>query len=547
LKGRIEGEKTERSRPHQRAGRGHRRVRWTVACAVLVLAQMTGWFSIALAVQTPGLPEGSGLGSGGSSDAQRDDVSAQTAGGASVAETETAGSGQSLLLALQREFAYLREERQALLSQKEAAQTEIKRSEQEQSAELAQLEQRVIQAQLQADKLEAEWKNLKAGDESQTYTTLYRALAAWPGAGAHLGAGGEKVRQTAGSDPSAESGFEGFRSILRKRLDSLSHSGVQWLPEAVVHGPEGAIRKIPVVSLGGLAFVGQWDDSGLWTGLLPLEKGDGLGGRGSGSGLPSFELVEHEVEMPPGAERAPVSSSEAQWLPFVSLELARGGKLQAHLKQEQSGLRDLVEKGGPIGVVILFLGALSFVMALFRAGWLAAQVGQIRSALRALRRGRLTVTTRSGSALWQNLSRAAARTDAVEKESALSDVVAAHQETLDRGATVLTVVAASAPLLGLLGTVTGMIATFDTIAVMGTANPAQLSGGISEALVTTMLGLVVAIPSLFLSHLLNAWARQGRNALERCACLSLLWAASPASAHSAAGAEGVEGAEGDVL
>ncbi len=62
--------------------------------------------------------------------------------------------------------------------------------------------------------------------------------------------------------------------------------------------------------------------------------------------------------------------------------------------------------------------------------------------------------------------------------------------------------AAVAPLLGLLGTVTGMIATFQAISLFGTGDPKLMADGISQALVTTMLGLSVAIPLLFLHNLL---------------------------------------------
>lgn len=67
---------------------------------------------------------------------------------------------------------------------------------------------------------------------------------------------------------------------------------------------------------------------------------------------------------------------------------------------------------------------------------------------------------------------------------------------------VITVLAATAPLLGLFGTVTGMITTFDVIAIFGTGNAKALSGGISQALVTTQSGLIVGIPGLFMSRLL---------------------------------------------
>lgn len=69
---------------------------------------------------------------------------------------------------------------------------------------------------------------------------------------------------------------------------------------------------------------------------------------------------------------------------------------------------------------------------------------------------------------------------------------------LDRQLALIGVLAAVAPLLGLLGTVTGMMATFDIISMFGTGNARAMAGGISEALVTTQTGLVVAIPGLYM-------------------------------------------------
>ena len=85
--------------------------------------------------------------------------------------------------------------------------------------------------------------------------------------------------------------------------------------------------------------------------------------------------------------------------------------------------------------------------------------------------------------------------------------------------------AAVAPLLGLLGTVTGMISTFDVITVFGTGDPKLLSGGISEALITTQLGLSVAIPTLLAGNLVSGWAEQIRSGMERAALQAALLAA----------------------
>jgi biopolymer transport protein ExbB len=79
---------------------------------------------------------------------------------------------------------------------------------------------------------------------------------------------------------------------------------------------------------------------------------------------------------------------------------------------------------------------------------------------------------------------------------------------LERFITPLKVLAAVAPLLGLLGTVTGMIKTFQVITVFGTGDPRLMAGGISEALVTTQLGLMVAIPVLVAAGLLARRAQR---------------------------------------
>lgn len=81
------------------------------------------------------------------------------------------------------------------------------------------------------------------------------------------------------------------------------------------------------------------------------------------------------------------------------------------------------------------------------------------------------------------------------------------RRSLDKYLAAIAILAASAPLLGLLGTVLGMIETFNVISIFGTGNAKAMAGGISVALVTTQTGLLVAIPGLFLSGWL---ARQSR-------------------------------------
>jgi biopolymer transport protein ExbB len=79
---------------------------------------------------------------------------------------------------------------------------------------------------------------------------------------------------------------------------------------------------------------------------------------------------------------------------------------------------------------------------------------------------------------------------------------------IDRNIALIAVLASVSPLLGLLGTVTGMITTFDVISLFGTGNARALAGGISEALITTQSGLLVSIPGIFASAVLTLRARR---------------------------------------
>ena len=81
-------------------------------------------------------------------------------------------------------------------------------------------------------------------------------------------------------------------------------------------------------------------------------------------------------------------------------------------------------------------------------------------------------------------------------EAQLEDVLSRAIPVLEQNLSTIKLLAAVAPLLGLLGTVVGMIETFQAITLFGTGDPKQMAGGISQALVTTMLGLIVAAPLL---------------------------------------------------
>lgn len=94
----------------------------------------------------------------------------------------------------------------------------------------------------------------------------------------------------------------------------------------------------------------------------------------------------------------------------------------------------------------------------------------------------------------------------------LDETVTHLNRSLVNHLAVIGVLAAIAPLLGLLGTVTGMMTTFDVLAIFGTGNAKAMAGGISEALITTQTGLLIAIPGLYMKGFLD---RRARNLAQR--------------------------------
>lgn len=118
----------------------------------------------------------------------------------------------------------------------------------------------------------------------------------------------------------------------------------------------------------------------------------------------------------------------------------------------------------------------------------------------------------------QTLVRIAMRDASAERrDDALLAFLLEQRQRLERFLGALAVTATVSPLLGLLGTVSGMITTFSLMTLFGAGDPAAVSGGISEALVTTEMGLVVAIPALIMHALLSRKATAYNQRLEACA------------------------------
>ena len=196
-------------------------------------------------------------------------------------------------------------------------------------------------------------------------------------------------------------------------------------------------------------------------------------------------------------------------------------------KQDKKTLGDDIKASGMVGKIIIGLGVIGLLLVavriyvLSRAGSDVQTVsekvnkeiesGDIDKALQVCKEN-ICSASKVIAATLRNLKR-----DRDHLEDIISETILNESSHIDRFGSAILVIAAISPLLGLLGTVTGMISTFDIITEFGTGDPKLLSSGISEALLTTMFGLVVAIPLLLAGNLLSSWGRQIKNNLEQAA------------------------------
>ncbi|CAA6820960.1 MAG: MotA/TolQ/ExbB proton channel family protein [uncultured Sulfurovum sp.] len=195
--------------------------------------------------------------------------------------------------------------------------------------------------------------------------------------------------------------------------------------------------------------------------------------------------------------------------------------------KKEKTVDDVLEGGGVIGYIILALGALGLLLLVIRVLillWAGSNVKKISKvvadkvesgngdeAYEAIK-GFKGSAARVVKSTLRNIKRDREHVEDIVMENILNE--SGH---IDKFGGFVMVLAAVAPLLGLLGTVTGMIATFDMITEYGTGDPKMLSGGISEALITTMFGLIVAIPLLLLGNLISGWAQGIKDSMEQSA------------------------------
>jgi len=189
------------------------------------------------------------------------------------------------------------------------------------------------------------------------------------------------------------------------------------------------------------------------------------------------------------------------------VDVTKGGILG--LLVESPTIKDRIEQGGIVGYCIIALGIIGLIIAILR--WVALS-NDSRKVTAQLKRETASTDNPLGRVLAAYESNKAADTDTIELK--LSEAALKEMPGLTKGLLFIKVVSAVAPLMGLLGTVTGMIKTFQVITLYGAGDPKMMAGGISQALMTTVLGLVVAIPMVLLHTVVSGQSRKIVNILQ---------------------------------
>lgn len=280
-----------------------------------------------------------------------------------------------------------------------------------------------------------------------------------------------------------------YTSILRKDMHETGSTATK---RVEIITPDGHIDIVELHRGGGF-FLGYGTDKGVF--VLPN------GSRPATSLLSNSSSLHHKV--------AQWSRNDSE---IVPIDITHGAALRA-LEQKQD-LADWLEAGGVLLYPILMAGVVGLLAALGKTLHLCSQSrlgsgrkeqlftflqeGQLSDAATFLQQTRRCPTAR---VLQKTLGLAHRPIDILD--NALQEGYLLEMSKLERCLSLVGILASIAPLLGLLGTVTGMIDTFQSITIFGTGDPQMMSTGISEALVTTQAGLGIAIPLLLIHHFLK--------------------------------------------
>ena len=346
--------------------------------------------------------------------------------------------------AYQKEYAFLDAERKTLTERLEAVQEDGEARISEKERELDALQGKLVRTTLNADDAE------KRLDDTQRQTWSNEEDVD------RIDALFAQAQDVGLVVPETEDEGDKLRSVFAQAADGLREGGSVRVEEGRFFDLSGAEQTGQLVKVGNVA---TWGVAGSTGGPL-APAGDG-----------NLKLWEQDDRV-----SAVVGGQAPESLGiFLYEDLSKPVQ-----ERQEKTVADIMDGGGVVGWIIAGLGVAALLLSLVRLLILGG-------ARKAAGRVKKTIEDAAG------MPRPAL-------EDIASEAVLKEIPRLERFGSAILVIAAVAPLLGLLGTVTGMIATFDIITEFGTGDPKMLSGGISTALITTQLGLIVAIPAVLLGN-----------------------------------------------
>ena len=179
-----------------------------------------------------------------------------------------------------------------------------------------------------------------------------------------------------------------------------------------------------------------------------------------------------------------------------------GGSFLAALINSPT-LEERWHQGGYVGYAITAVGAIGFLIAFWRLFALSVMSSRVNAQLKT---GSASTDNPLGRVLKVHENNPSMDTETLELK--MEEAIMKETPSIENSLTLLKIISAVAPLMGLLGTVVGMIITFQAITIFGAGDPKAMAGGISGALVTTVLGLLVAIPTVLLHTIVNGRAQR---------------------------------------
>ncbi len=276
--------------------------------------------------------------------------------------------------------------------------------------------------------------------------------------------------------------IDDLRALQALLLEEMIESGKIVRFQTEVEDAAGVTATRPVIRVGVFNVIAD-------TGFLAHNPGDGS-----------------LSELPRQPARRYVSAASDYFEAIsgtvsMAIDPTRGNLLS--LVIQSPSLLEQISFGGGVGYTILAMGAIGLIIALMRLVTLQITAKRVRAQTK-------TTTPSMDNPLGKIYAVLEANPNATPEvlEPKLDEAIMRETPKLERFQPLLKVIAGVAPLMGLLGTVVGMIKTFQTITLFGTGDPKLMADGISQALITTVEGLIVAIPLVFLHSLISGRSKE---------------------------------------